>query len=285
MIKGIILDVDGVIVGGKKGYNWPKPNPEIIEAFKDIRAKGITISLCTGKGTFAINDIVTSANLDNVHIGDGGAVVVDILNNKIVDIHPIQTETVSELITTYQHLNTYMELYTLNGYFVQKNYVCDITEKHQAILYKEPFIVDSLQEVVASNEIVKVMPVARDEHHKLEVIHAFEPFQDKLSLQWGIHPTALPLQFGIITAQGISKKQAARVIAEATHVAFENILGVGDSLTDWEFIQLCGYAGAMGNASVELKEKVNSKDQNHGYIGKSVDENGLLDIFKHYQLI
>lgn len=71
MIKGLILDVDGVLVGGKKGYNWPLPNQQVIDELKTLRQKGIIVSLCTGKVTFAIHEIVHLAHLDNVHIGDG----------------------------------------------------------------------------------------------------------------------------------------------------------------------------------------------------------------------
>ena len=37
MIKAIILDVDGVIVGEKIGFNSPYPNSKIIERLKSIK--------------------------------------------------------------------------------------------------------------------------------------------------------------------------------------------------------------------------------------------------------
>jgi len=40
-IKAIILDVDGVIVGDKAGYNAPYPPPEVINKLKQIREKGV----------------------------------------------------------------------------------------------------------------------------------------------------------------------------------------------------------------------------------------------------
>lgn len=285
MIEGIILDVDGVIVGGKKGYNWPQPHPDIIKALKTIRSRGIFVSLCTGKGTFAINTIVESAHLDNLHIGDGGAVVVDVLNNHLISKHTIKSSTVTEVVKIFQKQNTYLELYTLDGYFVQRDSVSDITEKHQAILYKQPIIVDSLPDVINLTEVVKIMPIALDETDKKKVIKLFEKINTGLSLQWGVHPTALPYQFGIITAKGISKHQAAKVISQTTGVSFNNMLGVGDSVTDWEFIQLCNYGGAMGNAAEELKSKAKTKAKGHFAIGSSVDENGLLDIFKFFRLL
>ena len=284
MIRGIILDVDGVIVGSKKGYNWPMPHPRVIAALKLLRQKGIIISLCTGKGTFAIRDIVKAATLDNLHIGDGGAVVMDFFNNAVVEKHCIAKEVGSKVLTLLLDRDTYVELFTVDGYYILRRAVCDITTKHTQILGREPILVDSLSDIVATGEVVKIMPVAKDENEKQEIIAAFAPFADALSLQWGIHPTALPLQFGIITAQNISKKHAAMTIAKHTGIPLEQTLGVGDGMTDWNFIELCRYAGIMGNASEDLKRIAATKGEGNYYIGPSVDENGVLEIFEHFGL-
>lgn len=284
MIKGLILDVDGVLVGGKKGYNWPLPNPEVIDALRQLRQKGIVVSLCTGKGTFAIREIVESAHLDNVHVGDGGAIVVDILNQKTIKEYSINTFKAIEVLKILLSQRIYTEIYTKDGYYIQENQIGDKTEKHKAILYKNPIVVESLIKEANKLDIVKIMPVADDENQKKTIINVFKLFKDSLSLQWGIHPTALPYQFGIITVSGISKKQATQTISKFTNVSLEYFLGIGDGMTDWQFMDICGYAGAMGNASKDLKNVVLSK-QTHGYIGKSVDENGVLDIVRHYGLI
>lgn len=284
MIKGLILDVDGVLVGGKQGYNWPTPHAEVIAALKELRKQGIIVSLCTGKGTFAIQTIVEMAELDNVHIGDGGAVVIDPLHNKIIDHHIIDRALVQQIIGIMQKNDVYVELYTKDGYYVQKNAIGEITEKHAAILYQQPLIVDSLISTNETIEVVKIMPIAKDDVDKQKIIQLFSPHIETLTLQWGIHPTALPSQFGLITKKGISKKQAAEVISRHTGVTLSDMLGVGDGMTDWQFMDICGYAGAMGNASEELKEKVRSKGE-RGYIGKSVDENGILDVLSHFNVI
>lgn len=81
---------------------------------------------------------------------------------------------------------------------------------------------------------------------------------------------------------GISKKEAAEEIIGYENLTGDEMLGVGDSTSDWQFIQLCTYKGAMGNASQELKDLVDQTEE--GFIGKNVDENGVLDIFKHFSL-
>ncbi|MEK7109759.1 MAG: HAD hydrolase family protein, partial [Patescibacteria group bacterium] len=89
--------------------------------------------------------------------------------------------------------------------------------------------------------------------------------------------------FGNITASGISKKQSVLEIVDMYKIKTEEILGVGDSLTDWDFISVCGFAGAMGNATEDLKKLVLSKG-NNGCVGKSVNENGILNIFEYFGL-
>lgn len=127
------------------------------------------------------------------------------------------------------------------------------------------------------------MPIAKDEKDKSRIANIFKPFEGELILSWGVHPVALPHQFGIITAKGISKKQAVSEIADYRGINPEELLGVGDSTTDWQFIEQCGYAGAVGNATSELKELVATKNE-RSFIGGTVNENGILDIFDYFNL-
>ncbi|KKP59847.1 MAG: hypothetical protein UR52_C0002G0075 [Candidatus Gottesmanbacteria bacterium GW2011_GWA1_34_13] len=283
-IKGIILDVDGVLVGGKKDYNWPNPNPEVIQTLKSLHEKGILISLCTGKGTFSIKSIVEAAHLDNIHIGDGGAIVIDFLHNKVIDQHIVEKNTVRKAVALLQQHNIYVELYTKDGYYIQKDFVGDKTAKHKEILNKDPNIVSSLVEISDQLNIVKIMPIANDELDKQRIIDLLSIEAKELPLQWGVHPTALPYQFGIITTKGISKKQAVEVISQYSKIPLNEMLGIGDGMSDWNFMEILGYAGAMGNGSQELKDKIFTKGE-RGFIGKSVDENGVLNILKHFKVI
>ena len=50
-IKALILDIDGVIVGQKKGFNSPHPHESVILALKKIKKNGTSISLCKQKWT------------------------------------------------------------------------------------------------------------------------------------------------------------------------------------------------------------------------------------------
>lgn len=281
-IKGIILDVDGVIVGEKIGYNSPNPHIDVINKLKQIRNQGIPISLCTAKPHFSIGTIIKEAGLNNYHIADGGSVIINPIDNKIVKKHIIDKTAVKEVLTMFIKNNIYTEFYTVDNYFIQKNQECDITPKHIHILQDNPIVVDDLIEESLNQEVTKIMPIALNEQDQIRVAELFKKMNTDLTLSWGIHPVANPLKFGIITAPGISKKQGAIEISKNMSVDLKDILAVGDSTSDWQFIELCGYGAAMGNASEKLKELVQTKGENNFYIGKDVDENGIVEILDYF---
>ncbi len=282
MIKALVLDIDGVIVGGTTGVNFPLPHPEVLAALKKIRASGIPICLCTAKPYFAILDIIKSAGLDNPHITEGGSVLINPIDATITQKHTIDLALAVEIIEHYINHGVYVELYTIDRYFIQKDQRCVITEQHTSILGRPPELVASLVAQARESEIVKIMPIARDEVDKQRLTELFESFKDTLTLNWGVHPAVMPLQFGIVTAPGISKERAAEAITDYLHIPLADTLGVGDSMSDWQFIKLCGYGAAMGNASAELKQLVLSKGTAHSFIAPSVEENGVLKVFDYF---
>lgn len=282
-IKAIILDVDGVIVGEKIGLNAPYPHPDITNKLKQIREKGIYINLCSAKPYYSVKKIVDDARLNNIHTPLAGAVLFDPINNKVIKKHIVNNVEAITLIKELLRNKIYTEFYTVDNYFIQKDQRNKITKIHSITLSFKPIEVDSLIDYAKNIEIIKVLPIVKTDREKIVVEQIFLDYQEKLVLGWGTHPAAPDYYFGNITARGISKKQSVIEITNHYHIKAKEILGIGDSLTDWQFIGVCGFAGAMGNATPELKKLVLSKGVN-GYVGKSVDKNGILDIFKYFEL-
>jgi len=282
-IKAIILDVDGVIVGERIGFNAPYPSLKVINKLKQIRKKGIYIILCSAKPYYSVKKIVDDAHLNNIQTSLGGAILVDPTDNKIVKKHSINNNNAVSLIKKLLDKNIYIEFYTTEKYYIQKNQKNEITKLHNFTLSFEPIMVDSLINQVKKSEVVKILPVTKTDQERKIVEQILSNYKEKLVIGWSTHPAIKGYFFGNITASGISKKQSVLEIVNQYHIKMEEILGVGDSLTDWEFIGACGFAGAMGNAKDDLKKLVLSKGAN-GYVGKTVDENGILDIFEHFGL-
>jgi HAD superfamily hydrolase (TIGR01484 family) len=281
-VKGIILDVDGVIIGDKAGFNFPDPHIKVIKKLRQIRKKGIPIALCTAKPQFSIREVIKKIGLDNYHIADGGGVVINPVQDKVVKENLIDPKLARQAIEFFLKKNTYVEFYTVYNYVIQKNQVSEITAKHTPILLKKPKVVESLASESLKSKITKIMLVAENEKDKQRLIKLLKPFAKKLNSYWGLHPSALPLQFGVLTAPGVSKKQGAREISKQIKVPFQNMLGVGDAKGDWQFINLCKYKACMGNASQELKDLVLKEDGKFSFVGPSVDENGIISILDYF---
>lgn len=284
-LKAIILDVDGVIVGEKIGFNSPDPHIDVIKSLKDIQNSGIPIILCTAKPHFALKKLIFEAELDNFHITDGGGVVIDPIHDTILSKQLIPTTTVRKVTETLLKSNVYTELYTTDNYFIQSSQACEITAKHNLVLQCIPQRLGSLTSELVQLQVTKIMPIAKDPTDKLIVNEILQQFIPEVVISWGVHPVILPLQFGIVTAPGISKNIAAHEILSNLGILPTDTLGVGDSTSDWQFIEPCGYGCAMGNASSELKELVLSKGKENSFIAPSVDENGILAVFRHFGLI
>lgn len=284
MIKGIILDVDGVIVGDKIGFNSPYPHADVIKRLKEIRKKGIIVSLCTAKPHYSIRRIIEDAQLNNFHITNGGSVIINPIDNLIYKKHIINKEIVPKILNIYLKSKVYTEFYTVEDYFIQRDQQNKLTKTHTHILQQSPKIILSLIEEAKNQDVVKIMPVAKDKKDKERLTELFEPFKNELTLSWGIHPIALPHIFGIITPKGISKKQAVFEIASNYHIKPEELLGIGDSTSDWQYMESCKYVGTLENGSDELKKLIKSKEKNNYVMGRSVDENGIIDILNYFKL-
>lgn len=283
-IKGIILDVDGVIVGEKIEFNSPNPHEDVINKLKQLKDEGISISLCTAKPHFSIGEIIKNAGLDNYHIADGGSVIINPINNTIVKKHILDKKIVKQILEVYIKNNVYTEIYTVDNYYIQKSQENDITPQHTHILQAKPVMLNDIVEESVKYDVTKIMPIALNEEDQIRVKTMFEEMNTGVTLSWGIHPIANPLKFGIITAPGISKKGGAIEISKNMNIPLENILAVGDSTSDWQFIELCGYGAAMANASDKLKELVQTKEEKHYYVGnKTVDENGIIEILEYFE--
>ncbi|PIW73028.1 hypothetical protein CO005_03635, partial [Candidatus Roizmanbacteria bacterium CG_4_8_14_3_um_filter_34_9] len=100
-IKAIILDVDGVIVGDKEGFNAPYPPQVVINKLKQIRENGIYVILCSAKPYYSVKKIVDDAHLNNIQTALAGAILIDPTNLQVIKKHVIDVSITIELVQKF----------------------------------------------------------------------------------------------------------------------------------------------------------------------------------------
>lgn len=284
MIKAIVLDVDGVIVGTQVGINFPFPHKSVIKVLKSIRESGIYVSLLTGKPVFGIEKIINDAHLNNLHITDGGALGIDPIDNQISFQYLIDKNLTRDLAEFYFKNNIYMEFVSTDEYYTLKDQINEFTEKRIKVLERSPVPMNDVESIINKANYAKIILFTKGEEQTSFAKQKFnEKFAKNLSLNWTINPYLLPYNLGIVTVKGVTKRKGVENISKYLNVPLENMLGIGDTMHDWGFIEICGYGATLNNADQKLKNLILKMD--HGYIGTSVNENGVIDILKHFGLV
>lgn len=283
MIKALLLDIDGVLVGEKIGYNTPYPHPDVISRLKTISSSGVPVILCTAKPHYSITSIVESAHLANPHITFAGGIVIDTIKNSVTESHPIPAPLATSVLNACIAGGFYMELYTRDTYYVLNNQVSELTKIHTHILQQEPVLVDSLGAIAEKQEIYKILPIVPDESGIPKVTQALTPFAGSIETTWSIHPIANPHQFCNIAPKDVSKRQATINVLSHLGIDPKDTLSVGDSTSDWKFMELTGLTATLENGQDPLKKLVTTRGTS-GFIGGHVDTNGIISIFDHFGL-
>ena len=216
-ITGVIVDIDGVLVGEKIGYNSPHPHAEVITALKKYQARGILISLCTAKPHFSITKIIEDSGLNSLHIADGGAVIINPMQNVIVQKHVLDKEVVTLVLEMCMENDIYTEMYTVDNYYVQESEQCDITAQHTHILEQEPVLVSDVLSHSQNCEVTKIMPIAKDEADAAQLPCLLLDVREAVQYQICALPHSLNIPLKDLT--GKSNSDSQHKMAEVLHKA------------------------------------------------------------------
>jgi hydroxymethylpyrimidine pyrophosphatase-like HAD family hydrolase len=282
MVKAIVTDVDGVIVGKKDGVNFPLPSEVITRKLMELHKRGIPVILNTAKFNRAVLEIIKKAELRNPHITDGGALIIDPLAEKIIKKHVLPKWLASEILALCLRYRFHTEFYSVDAGFLHKSQAGEFYNKRVAILQQELSLVDSLVQTSAGVDVIKIMPFYHKPEEREVIEHMLEPFKDEIHVVFSHHPSTYPTENAIITLKGVSKKDATLDILKYLHIAPEETLGIGDTFGDWNFMSVCGYVGVAGSHSKEFIDHAKAKGEGHYVLAPDADSDGFLEIVDYF---
>lgn len=280
-VKALVLDVDGVINGSLKGVNSPFPSNLVVSALQDFRKSGGRVILCTSKGVYPITEMVEKLALGGIHIADAGAIVFDADNNEY-KVESIPKKLVQKVITLLEGTNNYFEIYSEHDWYILDKFKNRYIESHSDLLRKAPIRLKSFSDF--KKQVSKFLYFSEEEvqgSNNQELITLLS----ELDTKWTVSPVLSPANLLVITNKGISKQSALQKLSKNYSIDLNYALGVGDHHSDWKFMSLCKYKGIMGNSTKELINLAEKEDQAVIAFGKTVDEDGLLDIIRNFNVI
>lgn len=280
MIKALILDIDGVILGNKEGLNFPLPTPEVRDRLQNLSKQGVAISLCTVKAYFAVKPILQACGIeDNYHVTDAGATVIHGRTEQIETTN-IKTTAARALIEELRQQNIYTEWYSGSEYFALPHADRIILNGRTKLLGKEAGIISE----ATQSDISKIIALPTDEWQTSKLKEIAQNYTKHAALHWGINPSLVPKTAAFFTHPLATKRTGVQKLSALQKISLGNTLAMGDSTNDWTFMELCGLVATLNNGSPELKELVKAKGKN-GYVSAlSVEENGVLSAFDYFEL-
>lgn len=277
MIKAIITDVDGVVIGTKAGGHFPNPSPRVTGYLRDL-GKKLPIVLCSGKPSFGLEGLIRDLELDNLHIATNGAVIFNPIRSEYRS-NSIPSSTAKSLIESLEESEISKSIVGEKTFFHEKGKVIPFVEKLSQARHMSPTLVADFSDVINRENVIRIDAyIAEDQKHEIEEI--IQNYSDELEVNF------TSVQFdetwiALITKKGISKESTIKQIAGILGLSLDDVLGIGDSMNDWTFIRNCGYQGVMGNSDERLKQKAKDAGKNH-FIGGHVDEDGMIEIIDYY---
>ena len=256
MIRLVCIDVDGTLVGSSGTVD-----PAVWRTAELVRAAGIRLAVCSGRPAFGVaREYAERLDADGWHSFQNGASVVHLASGRTRSSR-LAPESVTMLVERARDTGRLLELYSDDDYAFEQG--SDRARAHAGLLgvrfNPRPF--EALEgPVVRAQWLVprsEAKGVLAEPHPGLEVSPSTSP----------VMPETL---FVNLTAQGVDKATAVRVLAGEYGLSLGEVMFVGDGANDAPALRVVGCAVAMGNAQGEAREAA-MRTVGH------VDEGGLVD--------
>lgn len=251
--QALLFDVDNTLTRTNKEID-----PTTIQALNKLSDRGYLLGVCTAKSFPILHHTVLPYFWANsLHVLCGGA-----------QISTTSGEVLWEkkiALTIFQDIQKELDALEAQYYVVEGNNIY----AHPTLadyLKQHPFHPDFSLTTEADLESAALIGVY-NVNSAIEQLLA--QYYNQLTVKPMLnHRTGKP--YVDITAVGVNKGVAIEKWSELTNVPLKEVIGFGDSDNDEEFLDLVGFAVAMGNATDELQELADR------VIGHT-DDNGLAE--------
>ncbi len=264
-IKLAIFDIDGTLLK----WGSDKIEESTVQAIHKLKEKGIEVLVATGRAFYFIKPHVREVlDCDYYVTINGGC----LLNHKgeILKEHPIADDDVKFVAKLVDEYNASMALKTSKEMIVYRNY------EHFSKFYGENF---------GSNSLYIDDSEKRNYHNEVESakgIFVYSDYQSELVLKLSENPNIIVHavgEYGIdVFSKESDKIHGIDEVIQMANITWNNTIAFGDENNDLGMIKKAQIGVAMGNGSQDMKAAAD-------YVSANVDEGGIAQALKHFNLI
>ena len=271
--KYVFLDIDGTLVDG----NGIIPD-SAAEAIIQARRNGHKIIICSGRSRCEMHDNIMKVPLDGI-IGSAGAYIE--LDGRVIFDRPMTPQMNKKLFDYFVPKKIALFLET-NDEFLVNDVGCEYVAKYIEWCREnnEPYDkelfdlikrIDNLEEHY-DLKLNKLLFVTND--------YTLDQVKEDMSADFTVVDSGirLPGNSGELSEPGMNKGRGIEFLIDYFNADMADTIGVGDGENDMEMLKTCAVGIAMGNANPVLKDVAD-------YITTDVNDDGLKNAFKHYELI
>ena len=256
--KIIFFDIDGTLYS----HAQQKIPSSCVHAIKKLKENGYIIALCSGRSLLLLDQLKIREYIDaDYMVLINGSLVIDKNLNEIYKC-PINTNTMEKFVNKVKEIQGELAIITKDDLFrlgdnlelINKGYI----PLHIDIPPKKDFI---NKEVYQCNLFIEDYQ-----------INEFKELENELNF---IHL----LDYGYdVLAKDESKTKGIEKLINYLKIEKGECIAFGDGNNDVGMIEYVGLGIAMGNGVSQIKQKAN-------YVTSSIDEDGIYNALKHFNLI
>ncbi|MCQ2237996.1 MAG: Cof-type HAD-IIB family hydrolase [Bacteroidaceae bacterium] len=261
MIKAIFLDIDGTLVS----FQTHRVPASTCQAIHEARQRGIKVFICTGRPIQFIDNLA-GVEYDGMICVTGALCITD--KHEVIYRNSIPRSDVQNLLEYLQQQGDNPTPYMA----VSDEKIFGINKEHPAVQYilthlnvpHVPFY--PIEQMVDSPILQLIGFYTTEDDEKMQQI-----LPNCVAMRW--HPS-----FADIVVNGCSKADGIDKVIAHYGIDISETMGIGDGGNDIPMLQHAAIGVAMSNASPEVQ-------QHADYITTSVDDDGIWNAFKHFELI
>ena len=260
MIKALFFDIDGTLVS----FNTHEIPESTVKAIKMAKANGVKVFISTGRPKAFISSLDSIEPYIDGYITNNGA--CSFIGNDVINSNPI---TPGDVDTIYNYAighNHPMIIMGKDDFAIINNY-----DTVYSIFYGE-------LRIRVDRNIKPASEVMKGDIYQMTMFLDPEEEKQLLAQTKHINSARWCPDFTDITDQSADKGTGLEKMAEYLGFQIDETMSFGDGGNDIPIIKRAGIGVVMGNATYEVKQYAD-------YVTTSVDEDGVFNALKHFNVI